>query len=401
MIRRHPGRTAWTCILLSGCGAARTGPDAVQFRDSAGIEIVASAAPNQPGPFTIDSLPEIDIGRDTADPRQLFRSSYLSAHVLSDGRIVAAGWGTQELRVFDSTGKSLETIGRIGAGPGEFEGFGWVFVGSGDTLYTFEPFNRRAQVFAPDGRFLRFRTVTSSRIGGFPWGKGVLADGSVLFTSTPPTGKPRAPGLVRPPTNLLRYRPDGGDVDSLGTAPGKEGAFALLGKMELWYERPFGRTTLVAVTGTKIYVAPTDRFEIAVHDSSGRLLRLIRRAIAPQRVPAAEADSMLADYINGLGAEYREAGRRALSSIAGPATKPAFQNLVVGSDGSIWVEHYNEPVHGPTVASVFDSTGALRGEVTLPPGLGLLQVGPGFVLGTWQDADGAAHIRRHRLRGRI
>ena len=386
--------------LLAACGTAASRNAGPRVRDSAGIQIVENDAPSGPAPFTIDSLPDVDIGRDTADQHQLFVSNLVSAHVLTDGRVVAAGWATKEIRVFDSTGTFLRTIGREGAGPGEFEVLGWMYVGAGDTLYTFEPSARRVQAFASDGTFLRFGIVTSPRIGGFPYSQGVFANGSLLMAAQPPSSVPRSPGVFRKVANLYRYRWSGGDLDSLGTAQMEERILEP-GKNGLTEYLPFGRTTLLAVAGSRMYVAPTDNFEVSVRNAEGLPIRLIRRSIENQPVTKADGDAVIAARVKMGGAVYGEQIRRSLTSVSLPSTKPACQNLVVTADGSIWVEHYNEPARGPTVVSVFDSTGALRGEVSLPVGFSLLQVGNGFVLGTWKDGDDALHIRRHRLRARL
>jgi hypothetical protein len=58
------------------------------------------------------------------------------------------------IRLFDSTGKRIATVGRRGAGPGEFQNLlpaGWI----GDTLWVFDPQLRRTTFVARDGRVVR------------------------------------------------------------------------------------------------------------------------------------------------------------------------------------------------------------------------------------------------------
>ncbi|MFQ5702894.1 MAG: hypothetical protein ACE5HT_02620 [Gemmatimonadales bacterium] len=67
--------------------------------------------------------PTVDIGEQQHDPNyQLFRVA--SAIRLSDGRIVIANAGTQELRFYDPDGMYDATTGGAGDGPGEFRNIG-------------------------------------------------------------------------------------------------------------------------------------------------------------------------------------------------------------------------------------------------------------------------------------
>lgn len=81
-----------------------------------------------------------------------------------------------------------------------------------------------------------------------------------------------------------------------------------------------------------------------------------------------------------------------------PKWKPSYAGLLVGPEGSIWVRRYTEPDRAaPTTFEVFDSAGAWLGEVAMPPGYAPTQIIPGFVVGTWQDADDVRHVRLYRL----
>lgn len=67
------------------------------------------------------SAPVADIGVAEGEV-MLELSQATSSFRFEDGRILVANSGTQELRVFDSAGRYLSSIGRKGQGPGEFEG---------------------------------------------------------------------------------------------------------------------------------------------------------------------------------------------------------------------------------------------------------------------------------------
>jgi hypothetical protein len=84
---------------------------------------------------------------------------------------------------------------------------------------------------------------------------------------------------------------------------------------------------------------------------------------------------------------------------------PAFEAIVVDALGNVWTKHYrltsrylqpDDPAE-PNLWTVFDSAGALIGDVTLPPNLRVTQIGNDWVLGIWTDADDVQHVRTHRI----
>lgn len=85
---------------------------------------------------------------------------------MRDGRIIVANSGSSELRVFDSTGAYLRSIGREGGGPGEFRGAIRLFPHAGDSLVVYDSGNGRFSVLDSDGRYAR---VLEPARRPFPW----------------------------------------------------------------------------------------------------------------------------------------------------------------------------------------------------------------------------------------
>lgn len=92
--------------------------------DSAGVIIVDNEppAPESRLAWSIGSQPTIAIGSvDSGEADQFFRVT--DATRLSDGRIVIANTGSNELRVFNPDGTHAGTWGGMGEGPGEFTSY--------------------------------------------------------------------------------------------------------------------------------------------------------------------------------------------------------------------------------------------------------------------------------------
>ena len=96
--------------VLAGCGGEKTGPQAIQVRDSAGIQIVEHPAGYEATlpVWTADSV-VLDIGADSGEELQ----SVGGAARLSDGRIVVINRSTGELRVFDNSIDADPEAGRL------------------------------------------------------------------------------------------------------------------------------------------------------------------------------------------------------------------------------------------------------------------------------------------------
>ena len=93
-----------------------------EVRDSAGIRIIENPRPPEGSrlDWRIGPEPAVSIGERTGEEPYLL-SFVRGATRLSDGRIVVANGGSNELRFFDAVGVHLATRGGGGEGPGEFE----------------------------------------------------------------------------------------------------------------------------------------------------------------------------------------------------------------------------------------------------------------------------------------
>ncbi len=85
--------------------------------------------------------------------------------------------------VFDSLGKLMRTIGRYGAGPGEFRRLASAMIGRGDSIFAFDVENQRVSVIGPDLTFAR--SFSSVAFSGFQMDDGTI----VVAQQIPGTGR--------------------------------------------------------------------------------------------------------------------------------------------------------------------------------------------------------------------
>ncbi|HKI94018.1 MAG TPA: 6-bladed beta-propeller [Gemmatimonadales bacterium] len=186
--------------------------------------LIRATAPEWPDTagWRIDSTPELVLGRVDTDlasnrPGQAF-SDVRGAVRLSDGRIIVAEASTQELRVFDSTGRYVGEWGRRGGGPGEFRGLDGVFSIPGDTVIALDLGLERITEFSRAGA-----VIATVGYPGFDHVDGALSGVRLLVRrgfdgykpgAYPPALKPV--DIVNPRTNrresLGRYHTQGNAV---------------------------------------------------------------------------------------------------------------------------------------------------------------------------------------------
>ena len=140
-------------ILATAC-ERQSNLGAHSVRDSAGVEIVESNRPRWDSTTRgrVSAQPALSIGAIQGDAPYLFHG-ILGVRRLSDGRLVVANVGTNELRFFDSTGRHLHTVGGEGDGPGEFRFMSLFWTRAGDTIVVSDA--RGLSILDPQGRFIR------------------------------------------------------------------------------------------------------------------------------------------------------------------------------------------------------------------------------------------------------
>lgn len=403
MMKRTPAVIALSAALI---GQACAGPDAgtdiplVSTRDSAGIEIVDVARElwTDGDGWMISPGPVLDIGAmEGEEPYQLFRVSH--ALRLSDGSIVIANRGTQELRWFDTSGRHIRSAGGEGEGPGEFDSLMGLREES-DTLFAHDFRLARITVFDNQGRLVR--TVQLDREPGLPIEIWPLGDGFVggIFNAFAEISEELTWG--RRDMSYVRYAADGTALDTVDVLPGAEmivrggpvpGGFAMTSTTPL-----MGHDVQQSVVAGHLVTGITDRFEIRVYGPDGSLRRLIRDASRNRPVTGAEWDEVIAEAMEEADTPER---RRSVNELAelrpAPETRPAFERFVPDRLGHLWVEPYR-PAPGETVPwLVVDVSGSILGTVALPAGFRPTDIGSDYVLGVVRDELDIEHVRMYTL----
>ncbi|MGH7446598.1 MAG: hypothetical protein ACRELT_03505, partial [Longimicrobiales bacterium] len=161
---------------------------------------------------------------------------------------------------------------------------------------------------------------------------------------------------------------------------------------------PFGRTALSAVTDSMLYLTDTGQPVIRVLGLDGRERRIIRLAMLPRPVTAAELARLRAQYLNNLPASLVAEIEPRFEAAPKPTTMPFFSRLVVASDGTIWLREYQPFRDEETTRwSVVDSSGVWLGDIELPIRFIPHEFETRSVLGVWRDENDVEFVRRYSI----
>jgi len=399
-------RFAWVgpWVAMAGCApSSEDGPSRPIVRDSAGVTIVENRAPRWVGGAewcvgtAVTSIGDVD----GAPPYQLY--SVLDATRLSDGTVVVGNAGTGELRFFSRDGTFTRSVGSMDGGPGEFRGANALRAVRrirGDSIFTWDLYAQSASIFAPDGDFVRsYRLEDSTRMLFF---LGILDDGSLLMMAydyrAEGRGEAVAEGLMRERLDLFRFGSDhrltetragvsGGD--RFQAAWGREGMITMA--------PPFARVS-TAVTGARhAYLATGDADEIAVFDELAAPVKLIRRLGTTRPLTSDMIEHDRERRIAGDSAIQADEGlspraRRLLANLPYPDVVPPYGRIMVDARSNVWVQVFRVRDEDAQEWSVFDEEGTWLGQVGVPSGLRVFEIGSDYLLGRVRDGLGVERV---------
>jgi hypothetical protein len=343
-------------LLLTSCGegSGRATSDVETVVDTvAGVVHIRNSGTAP----ALAAEPVLRLGSIEGGPEEFGRIRSVIAD--AEGNIYAADNLAHQIRVFAPDGRHIRTIGRQGAGPGEF-GDLYSLAWLDGNIAAMDPRNARIALLSRSGEWIdgiRHFPITgpASMIRLHPLGDDgfyapIIAPGRqalpfARFTATGPADTipaPQPPAEVRP-TGVLCHRPDGGITSiSMPQSPGIVYAFA--------------------PSGGEIAVSWTETYRIAVLDQSGDTLRAVTR----ERPPVPYTDELWEDGMR----PYRElrnnfpGAQCQPSAPQRPTHRAALRHILFDEHGRMWIEAAGE---NGFLWEVFDSDGRLLGSAPAPP----------------------------------
>lgn len=404
MIRTSAIRAGALAPLAAGvvCCLGCATPDAgerVTLRDSAGVKIVENSAPawGDSAEWLVSPAPLLEIGAPGAPSDQEFQRVD-GARRLPDGRIVVADGGAGTVHMFSPEGTLLWSAGRPGDGPGEYRLIESLGVGPGDSIWVFDFGLRRFTILTFGGETVRTVSLGGElsavgALGRLPDGRFVVRE----FWSGAAGGGALRSGLRRDPAAIALLAPDGTLADTTALVRGREVFLRSEDGRAVMSAPLFARTAVAAVRGGRVIAGDQERFELQVYDTRGTLERSIRILGLDLSIATSDIDRLIEEETARRPASERAGLRRDLESMDVPPTRPAFGDILVDEDGSIWAAEYVRWPRVPRAWTVVDPEGHWLGTIPMPDRFRPLHIGGDWALGIWRDETDVERVRLYRL----
>jgi hypothetical protein len=362
------------------------------------VRIVENATPVwQPGEeWRLSPAPVVVIGGGEMEEDQLFR--VVGALRLSDGRIVVANGGTNEIRFYEPGGVFVSASGGDGEGPGEFRRLVAVRRLRGDSLFAQDARLYRSSVFDGQGRFIR--TVQPQASRGRSTTEIVFDDGMMLGSGIVRFNEADLePGLFRMAFTFYRFDGAGDLVDTLGAYPGFEIYMVpSQGGIPSAYPHPMSRATYFQFLPDGYYVADNDTYEVQKYAPDGRLQQIVRRLTAPVQVEPQHMETLRERALAAVtDDDQRRRTEQFYRDMPVPETFPAYGGIALSVEGYLWLQEYDVPGKEANNWSVYNAEGILQGTMGLAPRFQPLDIGSDYMLGLWRDADDVEQVRMYGL----
>lgn len=325
-----------------------------------------------------------------SETEDFFFGSVTSLDVTSDGRLVVADRSSNNVKILRPDGSLVDTLGRAGEGPGEFQMLSVVRVGQEDSLFAYDLQRSRLTGFAPVSPYEVARMVSFPREQGFV--STVYLLGERYVGRFGGGGIDPEDGLITPdPSPVRRIGPDGTPTDTLLLVEPRRIALSMSnGGIEGIQSIPFDRQGVLAQgPDERLYYGSTDSLHVNAFAADGSSEVVASIPTDPLPVTGVARDSALSDV---------NAGLRSVVTSAMPDTKPAFTDLVVASDGRLWIQRPPEtPSSDGTLWWVLDPEAQTIQTARLSDGVALRVVKDGMAYGSTSTEAGAPAVVRYRL----
>lgn len=345
-----------------------------------------------------------ELSRTLVLPGQEFpyEFSRISALVpLADGSIIIAEPRERRLRRIADDGGSVQTVGRDGAGPGEFRLLAQVGA-FGDTIWATDLGNRRTTFFDVEGRVLETLVWDVPSDNPMNGGNVILGYFSAGTAWGEPRTSPAAVGDERAPRELSVLSADGrARIRSLAQVASAHSRFRLLdGATIRSGGQPFADAPLVLGRGS-LGVVIVDRrtgmltatkvFPVTAISPRGDTLWKREVSFTPRRVAATARDSAISRIQRGTPHSRSEVA----AALHLPEYRPPASDAFVSAEGAVWIRREEDLARVTYV--VLRSDGTLEGEYVVPRAVRLVAARGQNVWAVRTDDDGVPSIERYAL----
>ena len=395
---RSPRRillTAQATLALFACGGDTTPIAEAVVEDSAGVRIVQYTGPTDgEPPFAFAPEP---IYRHGNSPGDYTFARIWRGILLSDGSAAIFDAGSSEVVRLNPDGTFHSVLAPAGEGPGEVSRLVTsMFAVGQDSILVLDRAQTRSTLFV-NGAPAHTASILDLRGATSLWPMGVDDAGGFLVATTSFLPGFEGEWLLG---HMARYDPETGAVDTVASykyVPGESNPAPGVGR--------------VLVAGGQFVYVRTDTPEVVWHQADGTVRQIARWHLDPRHLTAEDLEAIepiLRDRLRFVnpGASDEEVESMTRRNMAQHEADLGnsieyFKSPFADAEGRVWLPTSMPGIPGEGVPpyTVISPEGEWLGTVDAPPGLRILDVGWGRVLGVMTDEMGVESVVVYELVG--
>lgn len=299
----------------------------------------------------LSSTPVVVIGDVTSPGHELYR--VVDATKRPDGGLIVLNAGTNEIRVFDSTGELIDTFGREGEGPGEYQGIRGIRGDGSGGYWIYDPTAGRVTHLDENFDVIDTRRVgydlsagvpVPSRFRPFEDGTIPIARGLLAMMEA----YTRTPGHHRDSLSLSVHR--AGTLQEVVRLSRGQTFSARVGTSGITRPIPFGETAVYGSGPRSFVVGTSHSTQFAVLDGRGQLIKTVEAQGELRRATPRDwsrfQDELRAQYesefrIRGIAVDREPVLDKFLAETRRGADFPLFDAATIDDLGRVWVREYS------------------------------------------------------------
>jgi len=342
-----------------------------EFKTVAGVVIVSNSKKPDPapgGPSQLFLKEDLVIGRESSADSYLFASlGYVGAD--DQENIWALDLKDFKVRIFDKTGKLVNTFGKKGQGPGEWNDPGQMVVLSNGTAAILD--TSKLTFYSLNGKCLKEISKAKNEISQI----AIDSKGTIYGENLDMDFQTQKMHM-----KVLRYDQSLNPIATIAVVdvPFKFDAISVFPPILQCHVTADDRLIWMSS-----YV-----YTYNVLDSDGKLMRKITKDFTPVKISAAEKKQIL------------KQGGRAISDfhLVIPDYFPLFDKFVGDADGRLYTQTYERDKKGWELFDVFDTDGRFIARFSLPKGerISFIKKNKLYVL-IKEDEEGKPLIKRYAM----
>jgi hypothetical protein len=366
----------WTSVINQGPQPSWKG----KIELEKGVKVVKNPAEPLYGELILQLEEDLSLGNEKDD--NYYFPGGASIAIDQEGNLYVQDVGNIRIQEYDKAGKYVQTIGRKGQGPGEFQFPAMVHVDRDGNIWVFDSPTRALKVFSPDGTFKK-----SIPLRAFIQPQFYVSKEGYIFGMEINYRTQEGPRIA-----ILKLNPDGSLAETIAQFQGElkpnQNGYAIHSYSNSLF--------LCGLNPNAFCYGFSMDYKIFLADGQGKIILIIQKAEKPIPVSGEEKDWIKKKGIfMALGVSKEERSEVAVF----PPHRPYFGRIVADDTGRIYVSRTPSVLdeNKMKVFDVFSVDGIYLYRTQLPFWPEVIKAGSIYEIRT-NEETGDIKIVRHKVK---